>query len=296
MAIYSLHHSSIGKATQAKPHTSAAHVRYVTRGSACTRVEGARLPTERKELMAWFRAGEDRDRKNARVCDKIMLALPRELSPAARLDLVTRFAESFTQGQAPWFAAFHESGKDADNPHCHLIIRDRHPETGKRVIGTSEAGSTERFRLGWEQSCNEALELAKEQSRVSRLTLKAQGIDREPTVHEGVRARRMDRDRKPTRSQIRRQRNAAKARSRSRVVDYPAIDKGKPRRQHNEEIKQRVNARDMWAAWDQDSTERDLNAQRWIHRPDLLGQDGRDVGKSWEDRWFDSKGSGDRDR
>lgn len=283
MAIFSLHHSSIGKSTQAQPFTAAAHVRYVTRESACSRTAAARMPEKPGELMGWFRAAEQADRKNARVCDKVMLALPRELDAVQRGELVRAFADRVTAGKAAWFAAFHEAGKDADNPHCHLIIRDRHPETGKRVIGMSEAGSTERLRLAWEEACNRALAEAEQEVRVSRLTLEAQRIERQPTVHEGVRARRMARDRKPTRSQRRRQRNAAKARSRDRMVDYPSIDRGKPRRIHNAEIRARAKEREAWAAIDADALVREMDAQRRIHRPDLLGQPGRDVPESWHD-------------
>lgn len=283
MAIYSLHHSSIGKSTQKAPFTAAAHVGYVTRPSACARAVGTRLPEQPEQLRAWFNAAESRDRKNARVCDKVMLALPRELDAEQRYELVRAFAEDMTNGEAPWFAAFHDLGKDAANPHCHLIIRDRHPETGKRVIGMSESGSTERLREAWERECNQALELARQPARVSRLTLEAQGIQREPTIHEGVRARQMAREDKPMRSQRRNQMNAAKARSRSRVVDYPAIDSGTPRRIHNSQVRLRAMERSLWAALDQDRLEREIRAQKWVHRPDLLGRPGRDTQESSHD-------------
>lgn len=280
MAIFSLHHSSIGKSTQKKPFTAAAHLRYVTRPSACSRTAGARVPEKFRQLTAWIKEAEVSDRKNARMFDKVMLALPRELDSEQRAELVRAYAEAVTQGQAPYFAAFHDMGKDAENPHCHLVIRDRHPETGKRVIGLSEAGSTDRLREAWELACNRALELAKQPARVSRLSLEAQGIKREPTIHEGVRARQLAREGKPFRSQRRRQPNAAKARSRARVVDYPAIDGGTPRRIHNSQVRLRAMERSMWAALDQDRLEREVQAQRRIHRPDLLGQPGRDVPES----------------
>lgn len=283
MAIFSLHHSSIGKSTQKKPFTAAAHLRYVTRPSACSRTAGARVPEKFRQLTAWIKEAEISDRKNARIFDKVMLALPRELDGEQRAELVRAYAEAVTQGQAPYFAAFHDMGKDAENPHCHLVIRDRHPDTGKRVIGLSEAGSTDRLREAWELACNRALELAKQPARVSRLSLEAQGIKREPTIHEGVRARQLAREGKPFRSQRRRQPNAAKARSRARVVDYPAIDGGTPRRIHNGQVRLRAMERVMWAALDQDRLEREVQAQRRIHRPDLLGQPGRDVPESPHD-------------
>lgn len=46
MAIYSLHHSSIGKSTQDEPYTAAAHIRYITRTRALGRIDGERMPTQ----------------------------------------------------------------------------------------------------------------------------------------------------------------------------------------------------------------------------------------------------------
>ncbi len=84
MAIYSLHHQPIGKSTQARPHTSAAHVRYITRPSAASRIEAGRMPTKPREAAAFMVDAENGDRKNARVSDKLMLALPRDaLRPQA---------------------------------------------------------------------------------------------------------------------------------------------------------------------------------------------------------------------
>ncbi|WP_170145803.1 MobA/MobL family protein, partial [Rhodoplanes elegans] len=193
MAIYSLHHQPIGKSTQARPYTASAHIHYITRTKALTHLDGERLPVSRRGAMGFLRQAEDGDRKNARVVDKVMLALPREFDAGQRHALVREFAEAATQGRAGWLAAYHDGGKDADNPHCHLVIRDRDPETGKRVAGLSEKGSTERLRLMWEQHVNAALERAGRSERVDRRTLEAQGLSREPTIHEGPRSREMDR-------------------------------------------------------------------------------------------------------
>lgn len=115
MAIYSLNHKSIGKTTQDQPYTTRAHVAYITRERALSRLDGARMPVSRKGAMDWFQAAEDGDRKNARVADKVMLALPRELDGEQRAALVRAFAEEVTQGRASWLAAFHDMGKDEKN-------------------------------------------------------------------------------------------------------------------------------------------------------------------------------------
>mgnify|MGYP001074663281 FL=1 len=85
MAIYSLHHTPVGKSTQAQPYTAAAHLGYITRKNAMSGLEKARFPGENpREMAAYLRQCEDVDRKHARVIDKVMLALPRELNGKQR--------------------------------------------------------------------------------------------------------------------------------------------------------------------------------------------------------------------
>jgi hypothetical protein len=183
MAIYSLNHRTIGRSTHAAG-TAGAHVGYITRASACRAVIAEHIPEARPgskggPARAWLDAQELADRKNARVVDKLMLALPLELDQTQRVELVRAFVRELAGGQAvPFFAAFHDKAgtKDGDrNPHAHLVIRDRDPATGKgRVIGMSEKGSTDRARETWERICNRALETAGCAARIDRRSLKAQ--------------------------------------------------------------------------------------------------------------------------
>jgi hypothetical protein len=268
MAIYSLSHNPIGKSTQRDPYTASAHIAYITRARALQQLEACRMPDNGEDAAAWLKQAEDRDRKNARVVDKIMLALPRELSPEQRVELVRAFAEELTQGKASWLAAFHENEVDANNPHCHLVIRDRDPKTGKRVIGTSEKGSTEKIRKAWEMQANDALLVAGKQQRIDRRTLEAQGLKRRATIHEGVRARRMRSDGRNPRSRPRRYRNGAGAKRRMREVQYPRIDNGRSRHDYNRQIVARHETEaDYWMALDADRQGSELQALRAIHRP-----------------------------
>lgn len=282
MAIYSLHHQPIGKSTQARPHTSAAHVRYITRPSAASRIEARRMPETPGRAVAYMREVEDADRKNARVSDKLMLALPRELDDEQRAQLVRDFAEDATQGRAPWLAAFHDQGKDTLNPHAHLVIRDRDPATGRRVAGLSEKGSTERLRTLWETHTNRALERAGRPERIDRRTLEAQGITREPTVHEGPKAQQMERRGAKPKSQMRRYRNRAGSRLPYRDIDYRKIDGGRSRPGYNRQVGQREVPVDYWEAVDADNLAHELEELRAIHHPPqsidvLFGDVGRRV-------------------
>lgn len=255
MAIYSLRVSAVGKTTQKQPFTAAAHLKYITRKSAVTSVLAARMPDRRREALAWLRREERDDRKNARIIDKVMVALPRELTPAQQHGLIRAFAEKLTRGRASWLAAFHTQGKDASNPHCHLILRDRDVETGKRVMFLSAGKKEAAERVGkgrsapttlaavrelWERMANEALAVSGRTERIDRRSLKVQGNSRRPQVHEGPNIRAMHRRgvRPTSRDRIMRN-NPHRRRGRAtvRVVRYAEIDKGLTRVQYNQGLR-----------------------------------------------------------
>jgi hypothetical protein len=182
MAIFSLHHATVGRSTH-RAGTAGAHAAYVLRATAASIVIGEHMPTRRAAARRWLDEQEQGDRKNARVIDKLMLALPLELTPEEHQDLVRAFVAELGRGRVPWLAAMHDRGRDRRNPHAHVIIRDRDRLTGKRVAGLSERGSTDRARAVWEQCVNRALEAQGRPERVSRLSLAAQGIQRPPERH-----------------------------------------------------------------------------------------------------------------
>lgn len=198
MAIYSLHLRSIGKTTHA-PRTAGAHLRYITRPDARADLLAGRMPTERHTARRWLDREERQDRKNARVIDKITAALPRELDSSQRRRLVMAFAERVTQGRAAWFAAIHQSGRDAHNPHAHIVIRDRDPETGRRVARLSEKGACRNIRLLWELAVNAALEAQGSAQRVTRLSYAVRGIETLPQRHRGPQRPQEGREREENR-------------------------------------------------------------------------------------------------
>ena len=187
-------------------------------------------------------AQEAADRKNARVCDKIRLALPRELSPAQRVEAVRGFMTDLTRDNAvPWYAAFHDTRADAHNPHVHIVVRDRSVETGKRVLNLSDSkrdwaakgyqseSPSHHVRQKWEQHANDALKRAGHDVRIDRRSLEAQGIDRTPQIHEGVNARKIE-------AMVQRPVSKTKTTGNGRVINYPDIDQGRTRTEHNAEI------------------------------------------------------------
>lgn len=239
MAIYSLNLKSIGKTTHA-PGAAGAHIRYVGRDDAEPELLAEHMPLDPAAARTWLDHQEAADRKNARVIDKIRLALPRELTEVERAALVQEFATDLTQGRTPWYAAIHQTGKDAHNPHCHLVLRDRDIETGKRVVKLSDSArdraksgltgsAADMVRERWELHANRALERAGHEVRIDRRSLEAQGIDREPTIHIGPRAQHID-------THVRRPESHPRTDGRGREIDYQLIDAGRTRRERQAEI------------------------------------------------------------
>lgn len=241
MAIYSCNLTSIGRTTHVAG-TAGAHIRYIARPDAKPVIVCDHMPADPTQARNWIDRAERASRKNARVMDKIRIALPRELDHAQRAALVRAFMADLTGGRrVPWFACIHQSGKDADNPHVHIDVHDREIGTGLRVLRLSDS-TRDRIRAGlpgpkavewirerWEAVCNEALAAAGRDIRIDRRTLQDQGIDRAPTIHEGPRASHIN-------DNVRRPSSRKKVNGAGRVIDYPSIDKGKTRREFNAHI------------------------------------------------------------
>lgn len=228
MAIYSLSHSSVGRSTH-KKNTSAAHINYITRPSVTTQIIANDMPEKRNKAFRWMNAQEYSDRKNARVIDKIMVALPLELNRKEHEALIDDYCAQLTQNRVPWMAAIHSRKKDAHNPHAHIVIRDRDKQTGKRFIEMSERGSTEMIRELWQNTCNTHLALHGFKVRIDRRSLKDQDIDRNPQIHIGPNANEAAKRGAKLVSKTRINKNGRKIR-------YPEIDKGRTRRDFNEHI------------------------------------------------------------
>lgn len=229
------------------------------------------MPEGPSEARNWLDRRERALRKNARVIDKIRIALPRELNECQRGVLVRDFMDELTGGRIPWYAAIHQQNKDTGNPHAHIALHDRDTETGQRILRLSDS-ARDRLKAGlpgpkavdwirerWELACNEALARAGIDKRVDRRTLEAQGIDRAPTIHEGPRARHID-------GTVKRPRSRQRVNGCGRVIDYPSIDKGRTRREFNAHIidlnleraaRSKSPLTAVWAQFEKDQRARD---------------------------------------
>lgn len=275
MAIPHLQHRTVGKSTHG-PGAASAHLRYITRSRAASEVMAEHMPDRQGPAMRWMDAQEQAARKNARLVDKIIIALPRELDAEQRAQLVRDFAGELTDGRVPWIAAIHDMGKDAQNPHAHLAIRDRDVETGKRVLRLSdnerdrrkaglEPNGTRWVRQVWEETANRALERAGRPERIDMRSLEAQGIDREPTVHVGPKANALE-----TKNEVPPSRVASD--NSGREIRWPEIDGGLSRAEHN----RAVRTRNRLAGARKDQF-RQAVGQAW---QDLVSEQKRDIEES----------------
>lgn len=239
MAIYSFNVSSIGKATHAAG-TAGAHLAYIGRADASPTILANNIPADAVAARSWMDRAERGDRVNARLGDKLRVALPRELSLDERSDLVRDFMAQIGGDRVSWFAGIHQSGDDKHNPHVHIFVRDRDHETGRRVLKLSDSArdrakaglepkAVDWLRERWETICNAHLEKAGVAARIDRRTLEAQNIDRVPTIHLGPRGQVIEQFvQRPASKKVR---NAL-----GREVDYVTIDQGRTRRERHAEI------------------------------------------------------------
>jgi ATP-dependent exoDNAse (exonuclease V) alpha subunit len=158
------------------------------------------MPWARERANLWNSAEFAETRKNARVAREYLVALPVELSPMQRVQLVRGFSQELSERYR--FAvdfSIHEPrdfpGSDPRNFHAHLLTTTREvtierlgPKTTldmsddtRRKLGLEPAISELlHVRERWATVANESLKDAHISARIDHRALEAQGIDREP--------------------------------------------------------------------------------------------------------------------
>src|ERR1035438_8602130 len=152
---------------------------------------------------AFWNVGDQCERANGRVYTEIEVALPREITPEQRRELVQNFIREQLPGH-PYTVAIHipkATLDGGDQPHAHIIFSERkldgiernaeqffkranakEPEKGGTAKDRTwnEREKVQQIRESWEQHYNRhSPEL------VSCRSLKEQGIAREPERHLG---------------------------------------------------------------------------------------------------------------
>ena len=145
-------------------------------------------PTWMRDRAALWNGVESIEkRKDAQLARDIELALPHELSPAARLDLVRGFVRTafVDHGMVADIAIHAPSRDDADhrNHHAHVLLTLRPIDGdgfGNKERSWNQTEQLEQWRDSWEQHVNRALTLAGESVRVDHRSFAAQGIAQLP--------------------------------------------------------------------------------------------------------------------
>ena len=171
---------------------------------------------------------------NARTAKKIIVALPREFSREENIETIEDFIKTTItdKGYAATYAIHEDKG--GNNPHAHILIPNRPidekgewsrksrkeyalDENGERVPLLDENGAQklgkrnerlwkrvsvqvnpldkketlQEIRAGWAEVCNKRLSKEKQ---ISEKSYKEQGIELEPTIHEGYAARKIEKN------------------------------------------------------------------------------------------------------
>jgi hypothetical protein len=143
----------------------------------------------------WNAAELAEKRKDACVAREFEVALPAELSPAERRRLAVDFAKEMANREGCAVdVAIHAPGREGDNRnfHAHILRTTRKVEADGlgAKLDTEKAGrkrvdDLEAVRTLWANLTNERLRENGIEAQVDHRSLKAQGIEREPTRHLG---------------------------------------------------------------------------------------------------------------
>jgi hypothetical protein len=148
----------------------------------------------RDRAALWNAAEVAEVRKNSTVAREFEIALPSELSGDARRALAVDFAREIVgRHGCAVDVAIHEPGREGDsrNHHAHLLLTTRRlGQEGftekTRELDQRQSGEVDYWRSRYAELQNERLQEAGLSVRVDHRSLKAQGVDREPTRHLGV--------------------------------------------------------------------------------------------------------------
>jgi ATP-dependent exoDNAse (exonuclease V) alpha subunit len=163
--------------------------------------EGAGWAQDREAL--WNAAEAAEARKDAKVAREYELALPHELGPEERRELVEGFARAVVERfEVVADAAIHAPGQEGDrrNWHAHVLTTTRAAtaaglgaKTRALDVRQSSGALIEGLRATWAAQVNAALERVRAADRVDHRSFVRQGAEWLATQHLGVAAMALER-------------------------------------------------------------------------------------------------------
>ena len=169
-------------------------------GSEIIAPEGA--PDWVRDRDRLWNAGElSEKRKDSQVAREVRVALPRELAPEQRRELVREFAKAEFTGRGMVADVSYHDG-NSGNPHAHILLTTRKLNSdgfGAKDRSWNDKELLLRWREQWAESANRALDRAGSRERIDHRTLaeqrqeaiergqvrRAAKLDRDPQIHLG---------------------------------------------------------------------------------------------------------------
>ena len=187
----------------------------------------------------WNEAEASERRKDAQLAREVELALPHELDHEQRLTLLRTYVKKhFVDRGMVADIALHASHKEGDqrNVHAHVMLTMRKllPRgLGPKVREWNNKANVKVWRREWARAQNASLVRAGHQASVDHRSYRAQGINKQPGIHEGPKTRRMrQRGYQPGSQVVTR----TGWKGQRRTFDYRRLDQGRTRRQRNVQI------------------------------------------------------------
>lgn len=167
---------------------------------------GQTVPTDLREVL-WNAAEASERRKDSRMAREIECAIPTELTPQQYSRLIREFVQALQAWEFAGSAcdyAIHDKGDG--NPHVHMLFTIRATQIdatakaitmGDRISFEMREGDRkaaglpgtrdkmQRLRKIWADLVNAELAVRGSQERIDHRTLAAQGIRRQPQMHQG---------------------------------------------------------------------------------------------------------------
>jgi hypothetical protein len=138
----------------------------------------------------WNAVEASEKRKDAQLSREIIVALPQELNFFEQVDIIRAYVrENFVKIGICADIAIHD--KEDANPHAHIMLTTRNvtPEGfGAKNTDWNKKYVLYSWRENWAAINNRLFETKGLNTRIDHRTLKAQGLDREPTIHLGHQA------------------------------------------------------------------------------------------------------------
>ena len=163
-------------------------------GAEIVAPEGAPEWVRDRERL-WNEAEAAEKRKDSQVAREVRVALPRELDPDHRRELVREFAKAeFAERGMVADVSYHDG--NSGNPHAHILLTTR--ELNSDGFGAKDRSWNSKellsgWREQWAGSANRALDRAGSRERIDHRTLAEQ---RDEALERGhtIRAEKLDRD------------------------------------------------------------------------------------------------------